>query len=88
MLDFSLQIEGDVALGQCHIEAGAAIGPRPERSIGMISFTAEESGLLGSEYYAANPVWPLETTVADINISAALIPKNLDRYPITLPPLC
>ena len=45
-------------------------GPRPERSIVMISFTAEESGLLGSEYYAANPVYPLETTVAGFNIDA------------------
>ncbi|KQW83254.1 M28 family metallopeptidase [Brevundimonas sp. Root1279] len=45
-------------------------GPRPERSIVMISFTAEESGLLGSEYYAANPVYPLETTVAGFNMDA------------------
>jgi len=45
-------------------------GPRPERSIVMISFTAEESGLLGSEYYAANPVYPLATTVAGFNIDA------------------
>ena len=47
-----------------------AAGPRPERSIVMISFTAEESGLLGSEFYAANPVYPLETTVAGFNIDA------------------
>ena len=47
-----------------------AEGPRPERSIVMISFTAEESGLLGSEFYAANPVWPLETTVAGFNMDA------------------
>jgi Zn-dependent M28 family amino/carboxypeptidase len=45
-------------------------GPRPERSIVMISFTAEESGLLGSEFYAANPVYPLATTVAGFNIDA------------------
>ncbi|NJC40056.1 Zn-dependent M28 family amino/carboxypeptidase [Brevundimonas alba] len=45
-------------------------GPRPERSIVMISFTAEESGLLGSEYYAANPVYPLATTVAGFNMDA------------------
>ena len=45
-------------------------GPRPQRSIVMVSFTAEESGLLGSEYYAANPVWPLETTVAGFNMDA------------------
>ncbi len=47
-----------------------AAGPRPERSIVMISFTGEESGLLGSEFYAANPVWPLATTVAGFNIDA------------------
>ncbi|HZW14758.1 MAG TPA: M28 family metallopeptidase [Brevundimonas sp.] len=45
-------------------------GPRPERSIVMISFTAEESGLLGSEYYAANPIYPLEKTVAGFNMDA------------------
>jgi len=47
---------------------GAA--PRTERSIVMISFTGEESGLLGSEYYAANPAYPLEKTVAGFNIDA------------------
>lgn len=47
-----------------------AAGPRPQRSIVMISFTAEESGLLGSEFYAANPVYPLATTVAGFNIDA------------------
>jgi Zn-dependent M28 family amino/carboxypeptidase len=45
-------------------------GPRPERSIVMISFTGEESGLLGSEFYAANPVYPLETTVAGFNMDS------------------
>ena len=47
-----------------------AEGPRPERSIVLIAFTAEESGLLGSEYYAANPLYPLETTVAGFNMDA------------------
>lgn len=47
-----------------------ASGPRPERSIVLIGFTAEESGLLGSEFYAANPVWPLETTVTGFNMDA------------------
>lgn len=47
-----------------------AAGPRPRRTIVMISFTAEESGLLGSEFYAANPVYPLETTVAGFNVDA------------------
>ena len=42
--------------------------PRPERSIVFAHMAAEEMGLMGSYGYAANPVWPLETTVADINI--------------------
>jgi len=42
----------------------------PERSIVMIAFTAEESGLLGSEYYASNPLYPLAKTVAGINMDA------------------
>ena len=48
-----------------------AAAPRPERSIVLIGFTAEESGLLGSEYYAANPIYPLETTVGGFNMDAA-----------------
>jgi Zn-dependent M28 family amino/carboxypeptidase len=43
-------------------------GPRPARSVLFLFVTAEEKGLLGSEYYAANPLYPLETTVADINM--------------------
>ena len=49
-------------------KAGAA----PERSVVFAAWTAEEAGLLGAEYYAANPVWPLETTVANINIDSFL----------------
>ncbi|HEY0996130.1 MAG TPA: M28 family metallopeptidase [Gemmatimonadaceae bacterium] len=47
-----------------------ARGPRPQRSIVFAAWTAEEKGLLGSEYYAANPVYPLETTVAGFNVDA------------------
>ena len=47
-----------------------AAGPRPDRSIVFAAWTAEEKGLIGSEYYAANPVYPLETTVAGFNIDA------------------
>jgi Zn-dependent M28 family amino/carboxypeptidase len=47
-----------------------AHGPRPERSILFLNVTAEERGLLGSEYYAANPVYPLSTTVGMINMDA------------------
>lgn len=40
----------------------------PARSVLFISVTGEEQGLLGSEYYAAHPVFPMEKTVADINL--------------------
>jgi Zn-dependent M28 family amino/carboxypeptidase len=41
---------------------------KPQRSVVFVAFTAEESGLLGSEYYASNPLYPLSKTVAGINI--------------------
>jgi len=44
--------------------------PRTERTVMFMSVTAEEKGLLGSEYYAANPLYPLATTVADINMDS------------------
>lgn len=40
----------------------------PDRTILFISYTAEEQGLLGSEYYAKHPVFPLAKTVANINM--------------------
>jgi Zn-dependent M28 family amino/carboxypeptidase len=45
-------------------------GPQPERSVVFAAWTVEEKGLLGSEYYAANPVYPLATTVAGFNVDA------------------
>ncbi len=41
---------------------------RPARSIVFLSVTGEEQGLLGSEYYSQNPVYPREKTVANINM--------------------
>ena len=43
-----------------------------------MAVTAEEKGLLGSEYYATNPLYPLAKTVADINMDA-LSPKGPAR---------
>ena len=42
--------------------------PKPQRSILFLFVTAEEQGLLGSQYYATNPLYPLAKTVANINI--------------------
>ena len=52
--------------------------PGPSRSVIFLSVTAEESGLLGSEHYAAQPLVPLEKTAAVINIDE-LIPLGRAR---------
>ncbi|GJM13528.1 MAG: hypothetical protein DHS20C12_19310 [Pseudohongiella sp.] len=52
-----------LAMAKMHMDAG----PTP-RSVVFLAVTAEESGLLGSRWYAEHPVFPLETTVANINI--------------------
>ncbi|WP_299761152.1 M28 family peptidase [uncultured Pontibacter sp.] len=43
-------------------------GYGPRRSVLFMTVTGEEKGLLGSEYYANNPIFPLENTVANVNI--------------------
>ncbi|MCB0657223.1 MAG: M28 family peptidase [Saprospiraceae bacterium] len=43
-------------------------GHGPRRSILCLWVTGEEKGLLGSRYYTEHPVFPLENTVADVNI--------------------
>ncbi|MBE1286954.1 MAG: M28 family peptidase [Alteromonadaceae bacterium] len=48
----------------------AKLSERPKRSISFLIVTAEEQGLLGSKYYANNPVVPLSKTVANINVDA------------------
>ena len=48
--------------------AFAALSERPARSVAFLAVTAEEQGLLGSAYYAANPVYPTASTVAAINM--------------------
>jgi len=45
-----------------------ALPTPPRRSILFLSVTAEEKGLIGSKYYAENPIYPLEKTVANINM--------------------
>lgn len=47
-----------------------AKAPKPERSIVFLNVTAEEKGLLGSEYYASKPLYPLAKTVAVLNMDA------------------
>lgn len=50
-----------------------AAGPKPERSVVFAAWTAEEKGLLGAEYYAAHPIYPLATTAAVINLDPHVV---------------
>lgn len=53
------------------IELAAALAPldkRPRRSLVFIAFHGEESGMVGSRFYAGHPVFPFEKTIAEINI--------------------
>jgi Zn-dependent M28 family amino/carboxypeptidase len=55
------------------IELAAAfvkINPPPKRSVLFMATTAEEAGLLGAKFYAEHPLYPLEKTLADINLDS------------------
>ena len=48
--------------------AFSKINPPPKRSVLFMATTAEEAGLLGAKYYAEHPLYPLQKTLADINL--------------------
>jgi Zn-dependent M28 family amino/carboxypeptidase len=56
---------------------------RTDRSIVFMAVTAEEKGLLGSEYYAANPVYPLAKTAGVINMDSAVGPGPARNFTIS-----
>jgi Zn-dependent M28 family amino/carboxypeptidase len=60
---------GDAAVLQL-ASAFSKLNPAPKRSILFMCTTAEEAGLLGAKYYAEHPLYPLEKTLADINIDS------------------
>ncbi len=62
-LDNATGTAGLIALAEAHAKAGPAA-----RSILFLAVTAEESGLLGSAYYGANPIYPLAKTAGGINM--------------------
>jgi Zn-dependent M28 family amino/carboxypeptidase len=64
-IDNATGLAAMVALAEAHRKAGPAA-----RSLLFLALTAEESGLLGSEYYAAHPVIPLDRTAGGINMDA------------------
>jgi len=50
--------------------AFSKINPPPKRSVLFMATTAEEAGLLGAKYYAEHPLYPLDKTLADINLDS------------------
>ena len=54
--------------GVLELARAFAAGPRPQRSLVFALWTAEERGLLGSEYYAEHPAFPLSKTVANFTL--------------------
>ena len=67
-VDNASGVSGLIELGRAFAHA-----PRTERTVQFMAVTAEEKGLLGSEYYATNPLYPLATTVANINMDGAAV---------------
>ena len=64
-------------LAQAFAEARGG-GFRPERTVVFMLVTGEEKGLLGSEYYVNNPLYPLANTVADVNVD--MVGRQDDKY--------
>ena len=54
--------------GLMEIARAFKAAPAPDRSVVFAFWTAEERGLLGSEFYAANPLYPIEKTVANFDL--------------------
>ena len=63
-------------------EAFAKQENKPERSVVFLAVTLEESGLLGSQYYVAHPVIPLDKTVAVFNIDAMSVYGRAHDYTV------
>ena len=60
-----------------------AAAPRTDRSVVFLAVTAEEKGLLGSEYYAANPLYPVATTAGVINTDSLGVAGEARNYSIS-----
>jgi Zn-dependent M28 family amino/carboxypeptidase len=64
-VDNASGVAGLIALAEAHAKRGNA-----QRSIVFVAVTGEESGLLGSKYYAEHPIYPVERTAGGINMDS------------------
>jgi Zn-dependent M28 family amino/carboxypeptidase len=65
-VDNASGVAGVIQLGA----AFAKVNPPPRRSVLFMCTTAEEAGLLGAKFYAEHPLYPVEKTLANINIDS------------------
>jgi Zn-dependent M28 family amino/carboxypeptidase len=77
-LDNATGTGGLVALAEAHAKAGPA-----KRSLAFLAVTAEESGLLGSKYYAENPVYPLARTAGGVNMDGLNVDGRVRDFVLT-----
>lgn len=68
---------GVLSIARAYVKAKKA-GHGPRRSILFLLVTGEEKGLLGSEWYSENPVFPLANTITDLNID--MIGRTGEEY--------
>ncbi len=67
-IDNGMGVSSILEIGQAFVHDA----PPPRRTVGIICWTLEEQGLLGSQYFAQHPVWPLSHIVGGVNIDANL----------------
>ncbi len=77
-VDNASGIAGLVALAEAQAKAGPA-----KRSMAFLAVTAEESGLLGSKYYAEHPVYPLSHTVGGVNMDSLNVMGSTRDFVLT-----
>ena len=77
-LDNASGVAGLVALAEAQAKAGPA-----RRSMAFMSVTAEESGLLGSRYYAEHPIYPLARTVGGVNMDGLNVNGRAKDFVVT-----
>jgi len=77
-LDNASGVAGLVALAEAQARAGPA-----RRSMAFMSVTAEESGLLGSRYYAEHPIYPLARTVGGVNMDGLNVIGRAKDFVVT-----
>ena len=77
-LDNASGVAGLVAIAEAQVRAGPA-----RRSMAFMSVTAEESGLLGSRYYAEHPIYPLARTVGGVNMDGLNVIGRAHDFVVT-----